>query len=1237
MNNNHVTNYKCYTCKVRIPKHRPLLRCWICQAVKHYKCNSLSKNEALSLLVEGHANNWSCFDCISGILPIACAPDNDTTSPTLKSKRDRKFETCVACNKPTSDISLTYCHWCDNPCHSKCVKQSLGCLNCCVNIIPGYFYEARELIGRYYDPDIIFNPYDSNLLTNQIHTGHTIDDNDSPDDDMFTDLISEHLNNCNYQTPKQTQPAKSDELRILSLNIRSLTKHIDYLKENIDHFGKFDVICLNETSCNTASLANGINDLILEGFHTPLIQNPHRTSNRGGGLAIYVSTRVCEEEQIELLNVKPDASDDNCTLECMFVKIKLKMINNGFKNYIIGNFYRSPSASTTTSLEQLDIALNKLDKHKDKHIVLVGDFNIDLLKHERDNASQTIINSTVSNNFCQVISRPTRITDHSATLIDHIYTNQIHNVCKTGIITHDISDHLATYITIALYDRLNSKHMINKTNMAREQHRINDQNLETFSHLLNAEDWDDVLNEQLDTQQKFDLFNSKYTALYNKAFSVTDNASTRRKTQRNNPKPWILPWLEEACDRKNQFYADFIKNPSENNKNKYQKMDKFVKKHIKAAKRKYYKSYFNKHCSNSRKQWQMINSLLNRTKPKNRNLTVLDADNNLIKDPREVAESFNKYFANIAESLKTTSNYDTSITNHKSFLAQPVSNSMFIRPTDPSEINKIITELKNKTTSDYKIPALKMATLSHRFNATLAEIVNLSFVTGVFPSQMKIAKVIPIHKSGSKKDISNYRPISLLSSFSKIFEKIMHNRVSNFLEGNKILYDRQFGFRAGRSCEQALLTANNEILSALNKKQIALLLLIDFSKAFDMVDHDILLDKLDHYGIRGIANDWFKSYLCDRKQSVCIGGKLSTELVLKYSVPQGSILGPLLFVIYINDIPNISKFAKFILYADDANIIITGDNFCEIMSLFEELAQNLVKWVGVNGLALNLKKTNYMIFSRARNLDTGQFNPRIAGTLIEHKRETCFLGVLMDDRLTWSKHIGAIKSKMSRFIGVIFKLKSIIPISARLTIYNSLVQSHMNYCSLIWGTSCKSNIEKLFSTQKKAIRGVMPGFTRSYYKDGKLPTHTKNFFTENKLLTVHNIILKNIVLFFHRLLQSPSTLPLAIVQLIPPDAPNPMDTIEPDYNSSWYTTYSSQPFDKTIFFKGPILFNDIVHECPEILMPHSNKQSLIKSIKKHILNFQKLGDDSEWASVNFKLIGLTGLRRSKRIAEQTQP
>ena len=221
---------------------------------------------------------------------------------------------------------------------------------------------------------------------------------------------------------------------------------------------------------------------------------------------------------------------------------------------------------------------------------------------------------------------------------------------------------------------------------------------------------------------------------------------------------------------------------------------------------------------------------------------------------------------------------------------------------------------------------------------------------------MKTAKVVPVYKGGSKTDIKNYRPISLLATFSKVFEKLMHNRVINFLDTYNILCENQYGFRPGRSCEHALLNAKDTILNSMSKKQVTLLLLIDFSKAFDLVDHSILLNKLEHYGIRGLALNWFKSYLKNRNQFVSIGTSESSAKQIIYGVPQGSILGPLLFIIYINDLPQISEIAKFIMYADDANIFLTGENINEVYDKLKILSDVLVKWVDNNGLALNLKK-----------------------------------------------------------------------------------------------------------------------------------------------------------------------------------------------------------------------------------------------------------------------------------------
>ena len=346
---------------------------------------------------------------------------------------------------------------------------------------------------------------------------------------------------------------------------------------------------------------------------------------------------------------------------------------------------------------------------------------------------------------------------------------------------------------------------------------------------------------------------------------------------------------------------------------------------------------------------------------------------------------------------------------------------------DASEVYEVIKSFKNKSTRDTKICSLKLASKSFTFTSIVASIINKSFQDGIFPEQMKIARVTPIHKEGAKTVVGNYRPISILSSFSKIYEKLMHKRLSSFLESNDSIYENQYGFRSGRSCEHALLNAQNLLLESLSKRQVSLLLLIDFSKAFDLVEHKILLEKLEHYGIRGHALKWLESYLSNRKQFVSINGSESSMQIMEHGIPQGSILGPLLFIIYINDIPEIAHFAKFILYADDANIILTADTIDQINEQLGILSANLLNWVNSNGLVLNLKKTKYMIFTQTHNIELPQ--PFIiSDTLIEHKHEARFLGVIMDDKLNWSQHIKSVQSKMSRYVGIMYKIKKIFTI-----------------------------------------------------------------------------------------------------------------------------------------------------------------------------------------------------------------
>ena len=517
---------------------------------------------------------------------------------------------------------------------------------------------------------------------------------------------------------------------------------------------------------------------------------------------------------------------------------------------------------------------------------------------------------------------------------------------------------------------------------------------------------------------------------------------------------------------------------------------------------------------------------------------------------------------------------------------------------------------------------MKIANNDIKFTNALSKVITSSFEQGIFPPALKTARVVPIFKNGSKTDVANYRPISLLASFSKIYEKLMHKRVVDFMELNGSLHEYQYGFRAGRSCEHALLNAQSHILDSLSKNQISLLLLIDFSKAFDMVEHSILLDKLSHYGIRGIAQKWFKSYLENREQFVSVNRKDSTKTLIKFGVPQGSILGPLLFVIYINDIPEIFKIAKFILYADDANIILNGENMSEISEKLNILSRALVKWVDCNGLALNLKKTNYMIFSRHRTCEISELY--IAGTLINRKSEARFLGVIVDDKLSWTSHIKAVKSKMCRYVGIMYKIKHLLPLQARLQIYHSFVQSHLNFCSLVWGFTCKSKIDSLFSCQKKGIRAVMPGYVNYFYKGGLLPVHTKPAFKQHNILTVHGIIVKNTLIFMRKIYNFPASLPESVRDIIASDAP----TLGSDHETSntWLSKFTNSCYRSSIQYKGPLLYSDPL--CQNLISPTIKVYK--KSVKSLLCEIQSKGAVEDWEGENFWLYNVRGLRKSLR-------
>ena len=356
---------------------------------------------------------------------------------------------------------------------------------------------------------------------------------------------------------------------------------------------------------------------------------------------------------------------------------------------------------------------------------------------------------------------------------------------------------------------------------------------------------------------------------------------------------------------------------------------------------------------------------------------------------------------------------------------------------------------------------------------------NLSVKSGVFPNDWKLAKVSPIHKTGERNDANNYRPISVLPTIARIFEKLIYEQLYDYLCKNDILDSRQSGFRSLHSTVTALLDLTNQWCFNIDRGMISGVVFLDLKKAFDTVDHSLLLTKLEHVGVRGHSLEWFNSYLTNRYQFVYINGILSEQDMIKCGVPQGSILGPLLFLIYINDLSNITDFATTRMYADDTNMTFTA---CSVEGLRHEMnadIEKLIQWLCANKLTLNILKTEYMLIGSRQRIATVTESLDLSINGISLKKVNCSkcLGVELDEFLSWDSHITSVCKKVSSGIGVIKKIKPFIPSRSLINIYQSIVEPYFDYCSIVWNGISEGLAEKLQKLQNRAARII----TGSHY------------------------------------------------------------------------------------------------------------------------------------------------------------
>ena len=307
----------------------------------------------------------------------------------------------------------------------------------------------------------------------------------------------------------------------------------------------------------------------------------------------------------------------------------------------------------------------------------------------------------------------------------------------------------------------------------------------------------------------------------------------------------------------------------------------------------------------------------------------------------------------------------------------------------------------------------------------LTYLINKSIKQGVFPNELKLAKVVPIFKTGDEQLVQNYRPISVLPIISKIYEKIVANYLIDFLESQDLLYKYQFGFRKSHSTSQAIITLIDRVSQALDIGKYVVGLYLDIRKAFDAVPHSILLKKLYALGVRGNLYNWFESYLKNRKQYVLYYNSESDIGSITHGVPQGSILGPLLFIIYMNDFSKASELLFVILFADDTNIFLKGMSYNKIILEMSTELYKIETWLAANRLTLNVNKTHYMIFHRSR-LKASHCDVILNDNIVKRVTSTKFLGIIIDEKLSWKQHIEYVKNKISKSIGIIYKTRNYV-------------------------------------------------------------------------------------------------------------------------------------------------------------------------------------------------------------------
>lgn len=859
-----------------------------------------------------------------------------------------------------------------------------------------------------------------------------------------------------------------DSFKLLTLNIRSLQQNFSEFEVALERIDTvFDAIVLTECWINEHSVINH-----LPGYN---VYHTSKYINKSGGVVVYI------KESLNVTAFEPSVEDANCL--SITISDELKILG----------IYRSPSFHNVDRfLTSLDRVLGEAKGVKS--VAVVGDINIDIIDSSNKQTTN-YLHMMAMHGFLPCVTIPTR----NDACLDHIFIKSTSRasgaVCLCAITDHEIA--MAAIPT-------------SKSKMDRQPRWTTKTDFVAATRQLRAMDWSKVTNSESvnDAVTEFDRIIATAISRNTRQVKVS-----RAKL---NLKPWITAGLIRCMKHRDRLHSKARAAPNDHVlQTIYRRYRNFLDNLLYNLKIEYQSKQLSGAKNNPKKIWKSIKTICNFKNTSNsaNELTTL------VNSPIESLNICNQHLATIGKKLAVDILFKLSET--QSSLASKVkrsdspANSFFFRPTNINEVDKIISNLKvDSAPGPDSVKPLFIKEVQDVILEPLTHICNLSLLSGRFPDRWKVAQVSPIYKNGPKKDPNNYRPISLLNIFSKILEKIVNSRLVTFLEENMLLSNNQFGFRRGKSTDDATIYLSNKISSFLDRGDKCVGVFLDLCKAFDTVSIDILLSKLNAFGIRGVTHEWFQSYLTERRQYVRVGEFNSAELPISFGIPQGSILGPTLFLIYINDIFKLKlEGAEVLCYADDTLILFRGRSWEGVFDLAECGLSGIATWLENNLLTLNVNKSNYLTFSkssvtlgqRCNNLKIHSSNclNRVASVSITcscnslvRSDKVKYLGLIIDDKLTFKHHISALTGRVRKCIYVMKQLRRCASEQVLRMVYCALCESILQYGIAAWGSAPKTVLLQLERAQRAVIKVML-------LKPILFPTDT--LYRESKLLSVRRL------------------------------------------------------------------------------------------------------------------------------------